>query len=880
MSHSPAGQDEEGRVFDHLYTYADLGVRGMQTVARSQGLADEPLRDILRRLDLECPESYGLARNNVPLSYRGFRVGSQHYCLSRLEYVGLDLLGRPGNYLAHSTLMSTRDLARAANDVLAVARENPWIAIAEVNRPLSDRRLDLGALVRQELLPPESTGEDLSKSAVILDCLLHGGGKSSVFVLGALQDAPALTRRVLCLLPPQYRLDFPFCTLSFSISQGPFRLTFVPEATDLPRDQRNIVTLRAVDLESGTLELQTPWCAFIRDCGNAGRLDLIEECLTFAREQSAQIRPGHLEALAEYGSRMARLPAAGGQEVLYEEALARLSSLSITPWIAARVASRLTSAIGGAQDSEVVLRLLKAGLDCLAGQACGRERSELVRAAHETLLRRPRLEPLLKFLACVKEKSPGDTEAAVQAVLGLPSDTLRQLDRKEGSGAIALLKGVSGFVSTAAPVQADYRRWVCSIPLHAEGAEEWLQLLSDGFPLQLDPPESRELILPRLLQLPKPEQWLDRVMKLTQQPLEFLRALLPGIPQGGEALLEKAIRCWSSRSFPPNEWCRLLPQDRAILKSVLPRVLKDCYSSEETVGHSAFENLVREITDRSSLDDAWDILRPGFPKMWNMIGVLKHMSGGPPYSNLVPRLATKVRDAVLDPDAEFKKLPLAEQGKAIHELGTFLTTDESIHNLAKAYGVLKKYEDASEPKLLGDLSSAVSRLERERRDALNAKLKEQFLKDLRGRRGGLADVCDILVALGDDPKTAETLQTMVGADPLQVLPDLFRDLITQTDGRPASSFYVDLAEALLRELSLALCHRICMRTLEAFVSDRKPGELGPKWAKRMREFLRNRERNSGFFARLLHRLRKRWAGEAQKWKVLTDTEAETSAAKT
>ncbi|HWQ33068.1 MAG TPA: hypothetical protein VNQ79_09450 [Blastocatellia bacterium] len=266
----------------HLFSSVERGFfpqqrRGFQTVAVSE--------ELIGTADLQTLEDaafYALSRERLaaalfPIKETFYQLPSGRYAVGRTIYLGLDSLGREGNYLTHHLIVSRADLLMAQADpfnLLSALPSNP----AETD--LTPRTL-APLIVDSNPLPlPARLPEEISPAlfAALAKSVIDGQEKTTLLI-----GDEAKTRRVLQslfgVLALEERLKLTFSTHFYEAQQqrALFALALVGSHAEAPSQRQQFVIFDAAGGEAPALQSSSAYAEWLSDCLLAGRLAEVRE---------------------------------------------------------------------------------------------------------------------------------------------------------------------------------------------------------------------------------------------------------------------------------------------------------------------------------------------------------------------------------------------------------------------------------------------------------------------------------------------------------------------------------------------------------------------------------------------------------------------------
>ncbi|MFN7946260.1 MAG: hypothetical protein U0Z53_12990 [Blastocatellia bacterium] len=266
----------------HLFSSVERGFfpqqrRGFQTVAVSGelvGTADLPT--------LEDAAFYALSRERLaaglfPVKETFLQLPSGRYAVGRTVYLGLDALGREGNYLTHHLIVSRADLLLVQADPFTLLSALPS-NLAETD--LTPRTLSPLIVASTPLQPAARLPEEISPAlfAALAKSVIDGQEKTTLLI-----GDEAKTRRVLQslfgVLALEERLKLTFSTHFYEAQQqrSLFALALVGSRAEAPSQRQQFVTF---DVESGempALQRSSAYAEWLADCLLAGRMAEVRE---------------------------------------------------------------------------------------------------------------------------------------------------------------------------------------------------------------------------------------------------------------------------------------------------------------------------------------------------------------------------------------------------------------------------------------------------------------------------------------------------------------------------------------------------------------------------------------------------------------------------
>ncbi len=281
----------------HLFSSVERGFfpqqrRGFQTVAVSEELIGTADLQTLEDAAFYALSRARLAAGLCPVKETFFQLPSGRYAVGRTVYLGLDALGREGNYLTHHLIVSRADLLLVAADPFTLLSALPPNL---ADSDLTPRRLSPCIVDSTPQQLPAGLPEEISPAlfAGLVKSVIDGQEKTTLLI-----GDEAKTRRVLQalfgVLALAERLKLTFSTHFYEAQQqrALFALALVGHRAEAPSQPSQFVIFDAASGEAPVLQPSSAYAEWLADCLQAGRIAEVcelNETLNALRRGSASI---------------------------------------------------------------------------------------------------------------------------------------------------------------------------------------------------------------------------------------------------------------------------------------------------------------------------------------------------------------------------------------------------------------------------------------------------------------------------------------------------------------------------------------------------------------------------------------------------------------
>ena len=263
------------QALEHIFSSVERGLsatqgRGFQTVAVSEELVrTEDLR-VLERAAFYSVTGEQRLRAELPVKETFFHLPSGRFAIGRTVDLGLDSIGREGNYLTHHFILDKEEFMSLEANPFAVL-DSGRIRIDKPDltpRLLAGASLDLDA-VRLENCDAQSDDLELRAQLAIAVADAHD---KPVLLIGDEKAARCVLKGIFSMLPADDRLRQTFSTAFFESDhlRSLFSIVSVDSRGDRP-DQSSYIVFDLGEHEFARMVASSVFAEWLADCARTGR---------------------------------------------------------------------------------------------------------------------------------------------------------------------------------------------------------------------------------------------------------------------------------------------------------------------------------------------------------------------------------------------------------------------------------------------------------------------------------------------------------------------------------------------------------------------------------------------------------------------------------
>ncbi|HYE73433.1 MAG TPA: hypothetical protein VEF04_08880 [Blastocatellia bacterium] len=263
------------KIFQHIFSSVEYGLfpdqgRGFQTVAASPELSREELRV------LEENSYYSLSREkldagNFPIKETFFALPNDRLALGRTTYIGVDALGRDGNYLTHHLIFDRADFS-AGVSVFAILEALPF---AGSNTDLTPREIAAVDLQVTNSPLPEFDNINADVLALLTASAIDRGTKS-LLLIGESTETRKLIKAMHSAISATEALELTFSTrYDESVSPKTFAITAAETLTEATAARNDFVTVDLMNASTPPIPIVSAYATLLLEAIKSRNSDSI-----------------------------------------------------------------------------------------------------------------------------------------------------------------------------------------------------------------------------------------------------------------------------------------------------------------------------------------------------------------------------------------------------------------------------------------------------------------------------------------------------------------------------------------------------------------------------------------------------------------------------